>query len=157
MRTEHDYLVRVDWRGNTGEGTAGYRTFTRDTEISAEGMPLILASADKPFHGSAERWNPELLLLAALGQCHLLSYLYVATRNGIVVQSYEDSVSGTLRTTAAGGGAFVSATLRPVVTISKGDPEVAASLHHEASELCFIASSVNFPLYHEPVTQVVDW
>ena len=155
MRSDHDYLVRVEWQGNLGTGTSGYRDYTRDTEITAEGVPSILGSADVPFHGSAERWNPELLLLAALSQCHLLSYLYVALKNGIVVESYSDSISGVLRTTAAGGGSFASATLRPIVGISKGDPELAASLHREASELCFIASSVNFPLTHEPQIQVI--
>ncbi|NYF10386.1 organic hydroperoxide reductase OsmC/OhrA [Leifsonia sp. AK011] len=155
MRSDHDYLVRVQWQGNLGTGTSGYREYTRDTEITAEGMPAILASADVPFHGSAERWNPELLLLAALSQCHLLSYLYVALKNDIVVESYSDSISGVLRTTANGGGSFVSATLRPDVTISKGDPELAASLHKDASELCFIAASVNFPLTHEPRIQVI--
>ena len=155
MRSDHDYLVRVQWQGNQGTGTSGYRDYTRDTEITSEGLPRILASADVPFHGSAERWNPELLLLAALSQCHLLSYLYVALKNGVVVESYTDSISGVLRTDPSGGGRFVEATLRPVVTVSTGDPELATSLHREASELCFIASSVNFPLHHEPVTQVV--
>ena len=155
MRSDHDYEVQVEWRGNLGTGTSGYRDYTRDTEIRADGMPVILGSADAPFHGSTERWNPELLLLAALSQCHLLSYLYVALKNGIVVESYSDSISGTLRTTPEGGGRFVSATLRPVVTISKGDPELASSLHREASELCFIASSINFPLSHEPQTQAI--
>ena len=154
MRSDHDYLVQVQWRGNLGTGTSGYRDYTRDTEITAEGMPVILGSADVPFHGSTERWNPELLLLAALSQCHLLSYLYVALKNGIVVESYSDSISGILRTTPEGGGSFVSATLRPVVTISQGDPELAESLHAEANRLCFIASSVSFPLSHEPRTQV---
>lgn len=154
MRSDHDYQVEVQWRGNLGTGTSGYRDYTRDTEITAEGMPTILGSADAPFHGSTERWNPELLLLAALSQCHLLSYLYVALKNGIIVESYSDSISGVLRTTPEGGGSFVSATLRPVVTISHGDPELAESLHAEANRLCFIASSVNFPLSHEPRTQV---
>jgi organic hydroperoxide reductase OsmC/OhrA len=33
--------------------------------------------------------------------------------------------------------------------------ETARAIHHEASELCFIASSVNFPVGHEPETYVV--
>jgi organic hydroperoxide reductase OsmC/OhrA len=52
------------------------------------------------------------------------------------------------------GGSFVSVTLRPVVTISSGDAELARSIHAEASALCFIASSVNFPVLHEPVIRV---
>jgi hypothetical protein len=32
--------------------------------------------------------------------------------------------------------------------------ELADALHHEASEKCFVAASVNFPVRHEPVILV---
>lgn len=135
---DHGYAVRVEWQGNLGTGTSGYRDYGRDLLVTAEGNPPIPGSADKPFRGTPERWNPEELLLAALAQCHMLSYLHVATRNGIVVTAYEDDAVGTMEQ-VGDGGHFTSVTLRPVVTISSGDPEVAASIHAEASGLCFIA------------------
>ena len=46
--------------------------------------------------------------------------------------------------------------LRPVVHISAGDPALAASLHREANEKCFIAASVDFPVRHEPAILVLD-
>ena len=146
---DHSYAVRVQWQGNTGTGTSGYRDYGRDLLITAEGNAPIEGSADKPFRGSPERWNTEELLLAALAQCHMLSYLHVATKNGIVVTDYEDDAVGTMAQ-VGDGGHFTSVTLRPVVTISAGDPELAQSIHAEASALCFIASSVNFPVGHEP-------
>jgi len=149
----HDYAVRVQWQGNLGTGTSGYRDYGRDLLISAEGNPDIEGSADKPFRGTPERWNPEELLLAALAQCHMLSYLHVAVKNGIVVTDYEDDAVGTMLQVGEGGH-FTSVTLRPVVTISTGDPELARSIHAEASQLCFIASSVNFPVLHEPIIRV---
>ncbi|MDH6180588.1 organic hydroperoxide reductase OsmC/OhrA [Microbacteriaceae bacterium SG_E_30_P1] len=155
MRTDHHYRVDVRWLGNRGTGTSGPRAFGRDTEISVDGLPSILASADKPFHGAHDRWNPEQLLIASLVQCHLLSYLYVATREGVVVESYADAATGLLRTNADGGGAFVSATLRPEVTISAGDPDRARRLHDDAAKLCFINASLAFPVAHEPTIQVV--
>ena len=150
---DHGYAVRVEWQGNLGSGTSGYREYGRDLLISAEGNPPIEGSADTPFRGTAERWNPEELLLAALAQCHMLSYLHVAVKNGIVVTAYEDDAVGTMRQVGE-GGSFTSVTLRPVVTISSGDPETAQRIHAEANELCFIASSVNFPVLHEPVIRV---
>lgn len=146
---DHSYAVRVQWQGNRGTGTSGYRDYGRDLLITAEGNAPIEGSADKPFRGSPERWNPEELLLAALAQCHMLSYLHVATKNGIVVTDYEDDAVGTMEQ-VGDGGHFTSVTLRPVVTISAGDPGLAQSIHAEASALCFIASSVNFPVGHEP-------
>ncbi len=52
--------------------------------------------------------------------------------------------------TGTAAAASTSVTLRPVVTISSGDPQVARAIHAEASRLCFIAASVNFPVLHEP-------
>lgn len=149
MNLDHQYAVSIEWTGNLGSGTQHYRGYSRDHTISAEGNPDILASSDRTFHGRAERWNPEELLLAALSDCHMLSYLHSAVRHGVVVTAYRDDAVGMMRT-AGDGGAFTSVTLRPVVTISAGDPQVARSIHAEASANCFIASSVNFPVRHEP-------
>lgn len=150
MNHEHHYTVSLEWLGNRGTGTSDYRAYGRDHVVRVEGKHDISGSADRAFHGDAERWNPEELLIAALSQCHLLSYLHVAASNGIVVTGYTDAAIGTMEQTADGGGHFVSATLRPVVTISSGDPARALELYHEASRKCFIANSVNFPVGHEP-------
>jgi organic hydroperoxide reductase OsmC/OhrA len=156
VQIQHSYAVAVEWQGNRGTGTSDYRAYGREVLVTAEGKPDIEGSADRAFHGNTERWNPEDMLLAALSQCHLLSYLHVAARHGIVVTAYTDAASGIMEQTDDGGGHFVSATLRPVVTISAGDPELAVRLHEEASAKCFIAASVNFPVLHEPTIGVVD-
>jgi organic hydroperoxide reductase OsmC/OhrA len=148
----HSYAVSLDWRGNHGTGTSGYRDYGREHIVSATGKPDIAGSADRAFHGDVERWNPEELLLAALSQCHMLSYLHVAASHGVVVTAYTDSAVGVMEQTRDGGGHFVSATIRPVVTIAGGSVELAESLHAEASSKCFIAASVNFPVGHEPTT-----
>ena len=148
MDIDHHYEVRVEWLGNRGTGTSDYRSYGRENLVTAEGNPPIEGSADHYFHGTRERWNPEELLLAALSQCHMLSYLHVAAYHGIVVTAYEDDASGVMRQTHDGGGHFTSVTLNPVVTISAGDPDLAQRLHAEASAKCFIAASVNFPVLH---------
>ncbi len=153
MKLDHHYAVRVEWTGNTGSGTSGYREYGRDNLVSADGNPTIEGSADTPFRGTPERWNPEELLLAALSQCHMLSYLHVAVKHGIVVSGYVDDAVGEMQQVGEGGH-FTSVTLRPAVTISTGDPALAQAIHAEASALCFIASSVNFPVCHEPTIQL---
>lgn len=154
MKLEHHYALEIEWTGNRGTGTSDYKSYGRDHVVRAEGKPSIDGSSDRSFRGDATRWNPEELLLAALSQCHMLSYLHVAASNGIVVTSYVDAATGTMEQTHDGGGHFTSATLRPVVTISAGDLALATELHHEASEKCFIAASVNFPVVHEPVVSL---
>ncbi len=156
MQIQHSYEVAVEWQGNRGTGTSDYRSYGREVLVTAAGKPQIAASADRAFRGDAERWNPEDLLLAALSECHLLSYLHVAASHGVVVTAYTDAASAVMEQTADGGGYFVSATLRPVVTISAGDPQLAEQLHEEAGAKCFIAASVNFPVLHEPTILIVD-
>jgi organic hydroperoxide reductase OsmC/OhrA len=59
--------------------------------------------------------------------------------------------------TEDGGGHFTEVVLRPHVTVAEpGMAQAAAKLHHEASEKCFIASSVNFPVRHEPTVTVAE-
>jgi organic hydroperoxide reductase OsmC/OhrA len=153
VKAQHSYTVTVEWLGNRGTGTSGYRDYGRGHLVTASGKHAIEGSADRTFHGDADRWNPEEMLLAALSQCHMLSYLHVAVLHGVVVTGYSDEATGTLALDRSGGGRFTSATLHPRVELA--DPaqvELANSLHHEASEKCFIANSVDFPVLHEPRT-----
>lgn len=153
---QHTYALDLTWTGNTGDGTTGYRSYTRDVTAASPGKPELLLSADKPFRGDPARWNPEELLLAALSECHLLSFLHVAVLHGVVVTGYTDQPIGTM-TQEGIGGRFTEVVLRPVVTVS--DPAVVdmlPRLHDEASAACFIASSVNFPVRHEPTTLVAE-
>lgn len=150
----HHYALDLTWQGNLGTGTSGYRDYGRDVLLRAEGKPDLGGSADPTFRGDAGRWNPEELLLAALAQCHLLSYLHSAVNHGIVVTSYDDSPLGTMEQTGQ-GGRFTEVVLRPRVVITDaGQLRLAHDIHAEASRNCFIAASVNFPVRHEPVIEV---
>jgi organic hydroperoxide reductase OsmC/OhrA len=139
----HEYRVEIEWTGNRGTGTSGYREYGRQ-----------LGSADRAFHGDADRWNPEELLVTALAQCHMLSYLHMAVRAGVVVTAYADDAIGTMRQEGL-GGAFAEVLLRPRVTVADASMvEAARAAHAEARKVCFIANSVNFPVRHEPETLV---
>lgn len=158
--TDHHYALELAWEGNRGTGTSGYRDYGREVLVRAagsagsSGKPDLLGSADPTFRGDADRWNPEELLVAALSQCHLLSYLHSAVNHGITVVAYADSPVGTVSQVGQ-GGRFTEVVLRPRVTIT--DPaqvDLAREIHHEASVNCFIAASVDFPVRHEPTIAV---
>ncbi|KRV48238.1 peroxiredoxin [Wenjunlia vitaminophila] len=155
MGKEHTYEVTVRWTGNTGTGTASYRDYDRDHDVTAEGKPTIRGTADLAFRGTPDRWNPEDLLVASLSECHMLSYLALCARNGVVVTAYQDAATGVMEQTPGGGGRFTEVVLRPVVTVTEqAMTEKASALHHEANRICFIANSVNFPVRHEPGIRV---
>ena len=116
---EHRYALTVRWTGNLGAGTSSYRGYSRDHDVEIPGLPVLHGSADPTFHGDRQRYNPEQLLLAALSQCHMLSFLHVAVKHGVVVTAYEDRAEGLMRTNRDGSGQFESVTLKPLVTLAE--------------------------------------
>jgi organic hydroperoxide reductase OsmC/OhrA len=151
----HTYDTVVTWTGNRGTGTSGYRDYDRAHEVSAEGRAKILGSSDPAFRGDPARWNPEQLLVAALSQCHMLQYLHLCADAGVVVTGYVDHACGTMTETDQGGH-FTEVVLRPQVRVAAPSMvEAAMALHGAAHRACFIASSVNFPVRHQPRVQAV--
>lgn len=154
MIHEHHYRVTARWTGNRGTGTSGYRDYDRAVTLAVAGKPEIAASSDRPFRGDGTKWNPEDLLLAALSECHLLSYLHACVEAGVVVVSYDDEANGTMRL-KGNGGAFAEVVLHPrVVVADEAMVPAATAAHAQAHEWCFIANSVNFPVRHEPIVTV---
>ena len=149
MAKSFQYAVSVNWTGNGGRGTSD-RSFGRDNEIHSENKPTIIGSAPSEFAGDGVGWPPEELLVGAISQCHMLTYLFLCSRNGVVVESYEDDATGTLLVEGAAGGHFTEVTLRPRIVISDGSVELAQSLHDDAHKGCYIAGSINFDVKVEP-------
>lgn len=148
---DHHYTVAVTWTGNRGSGTSGYREYGREHDIALPGLPVLPGSADPTFRGDRDRYNPEQLLLTALAQCHMLSYLHVAVTHGVTVVSYEDRAEGTMHLNRDGSGEFTSVVLHPRVGLAdESQRALADRLHEEAHDVCFIARSVNFPVRHLP-------
>lgn len=153
---QHSYAVSVTWTGNRGTGTSAYKAYGRDHILSAAGKPDIPGSSDRVFFGDGDRWNPEEMLIAALSQCHMLSFLHVASDHGVVVTSYRDNASGILELNTSGGGRVTEVTLNPVVEVVDTRGADMEALHHLASQLCFIANSVNFPVRHTITTTLAS-
>ena len=112
---QHNYELRIEWTGNTGEGTNTYRSYSSDYTITAEGKPQILGSSDPSFRGDPSRYNPEDLLVASLSACHMLSYLHLCAVNHVTVLDYRDSALGLMDENSDGSAQFTRVTLRPVV------------------------------------------
>ncbi|HSU50075.1 MAG TPA: OsmC family protein [Segetibacter sp.] len=155
MLTNHHYALQLHWTGNTGQGTTTYRSYKRDHQVCIEGKPVLECSSDVAFRGDKTKYTPEELLLASLSSCHMLWYLHLAANAGVIVVDYRDLPKGTMVETDDGDGQFTEVTLHPQVTVA-GDEMLnkANELHRKANELCFIARSVNFPVYHQPSCSV---
>ena len=157
MHKSHNYSLTVKWTGNRGTGTSDYRAYDRNHVIESQLKDDINGSSDPAFRGDKTRYNPEDLLVASLSACHMLVYLHLCAVGGVVVVDYVDAATGNMVETDDGGGHFTEVTLKPIVTVKESSMIAKANeLHHKANELCFIASSVNFPVNHEPTAVAED-
>jgi organic hydroperoxide reductase OsmC/OhrA len=88
--------------------------------------------------------DPEEMLVAALSNCHMLSFLHIARLAGFIVAAYRDHAEGVMEEIAPGRQAMTRVTLHPQIEWSGDAPDKAKldHMHHEAHEVCFIANSV---------------
>jgi organic hydroperoxide reductase OsmC/OhrA len=152
MEHEHHYKLTAVWNGNTGDGTRTVRSYERSHTVTIAGKPELHLTTDNAAVGDPSKLNPEDLLVTAIASCHMLSYLYVCALEGIVVTDYVDHATGIVVEKEAGGGRFKEVTLNPTSKVADASMiERAITLHHQAHEVCYIASSVNFEVKCNPV------
>jgi organic hydroperoxide reductase OsmC/OhrA len=146
MPHEHHFASTTIWSGARFGPTETYAGYSREFRTEIMGKGAIEGSAAGAFRGDESRVNPEDLLIAAVSSCHLLSYLAECARSGILVVGYVDETTATMAW-KDGKMRITEVTLRPKVSIAAGgDLELAEALHEKAHDVCFIASSVNFPI-----------
>jgi organic hydroperoxide reductase OsmC/OhrA len=155
MAFKHLFKATAKWASKQNPELAS-RFYSKSHTISLEGKPILEVSAAKAFKGDPSLYNPEDLLLSSLVSCHMMSYLYVCSQNGIEVLAYSDNAEATLEVNPDGSGRFTEVRLNPKVTIANSDKaEVAVALHKKANQLCFIANSCNFPVVHHASCEVI--
>ena len=142
----HEYRATIVWRRD-GEDFAKGR-YGRGHEWRFDGGLTVPASASPsvvpaPFSREAAV-DPEEAFVAALSSCHMLTFVDLARRAGIVVDSYEDEAVGVMERIAPGKMAITRVTLRPRIAFGGAAPDKTKldELHHQAHEACFIANSV---------------
>ena len=140
------YTADVAWSLRDGEDFAKGR-YSRGHVLSFDGGLIVPASASPHVVGKwavEEAVDPEEMFVAALSNCHMLTFLHKARLAGFVVTRYRDEAVGVMEKTAEGRMAVTRVTLHPEITYDgrRPSPDEAEHLHHEAHEECFIANSV---------------
>ncbi len=150
---QQNYKLTVKWTGNTGKGTTDKDSYERSHEVIVKGKQKLRCSSDSNYKGDKSKNNPEDLLLASLSACHMLWFLHFCALEGVVVIDYVDNAEGKMIQTTNGAGYFTEAILNPTVIVQHSSMiNKANDLHKKASEFCFIANSVRFPVYHKAIT-----
>lgn len=146
-----DHKAKVTWKRETAD--FAYDTYDRTHTVTFEGGITCKASSAKEFLGKAELANPEEMLGAALGSCHMLTFLAVAAKSRITVNAYEDNVVAVLDKNANGKLSVTKIVLRPKATFAAETPvtrEKLVELHEKAHRNCFIANSLACEMVMEP-------
>ncbi len=145
-----EHRATIAWTRTSAD--FAYENYNRDHVWHIDGGIDVPASSAPEFRGTMERVDPERALVAALSSCHMLTFLAIAARKRLTVDSYVDEASGVM-TKNAKGKLFVShCTLRPKIVWGGTAPSAAdiEAMHHRAHEECFIANSVLTEIAIEP-------
>jgi organic hydroperoxide reductase OsmC/OhrA len=140
------YTVDTDWTLLDGDDFLAGR-YSRGHTLTFDGGAVVPASASPHVVGKwavKEAVDPEEMLVAALSNCHMLSFLHVARLAGFVAAAYHDHAEGWMEEIALGRQAVTRVTLHPRITWTGSAPDRAKldAMHHAAHEACFIANSV---------------
>jgi len=141
------YAANIRWKIDSDE-TFTHNRYTRGHEWTFDGGVTVPASSSPhevriPYSIEAAV-DPEEALVASAASCHMLSFLWIASKNGFVPETYEDNAVGEMATTDTGKQWIAKITLNPQITWVGNAPDAAklAEMHHEAHEVCYIANSL---------------
>jgi organic hydroperoxide reductase OsmC/OhrA len=116
-------------------------TFDGGLTVSASPSPHVVPV---PYSNPAYI-DPEEAFVAAVASCHMLTFLYFASREKFQVDSYHDEAVGTVTKNESGFPWINRITLNPKIAFRGSklpSPSDERRLHHLAHEQCFIANSV---------------
>jgi organic hydroperoxide reductase OsmC/OhrA len=143
----HQYRATLKW--SRGGAAFTDQRYSRGHTWSFDGGIVVPASSSplsvRLPYSVAEAVDPEEAFVAAVASCHLLTFLYVAAKQGFVVDDYSDDAVGEMTKNERGKLWVSKVILSPAITFDgdkRPSPEQFEELHHLAHEECFIANSV---------------
>ena len=152
--SEHRATVRLKLEGDgflKGRYSREHTwTFDGGLTVPASPSPGVVPA---PYSNPANV-DPEEAYVASISSCHMLTFLYVAMRQGFLVERYEDDAVGVMRKNERGAIWVSAVTLGPKIVYG-GEKRPSADdeerLHHLAHEQCFIANSVKTEITVKPL------
>ena len=151
--SEHRAIIK--WERTSPEFLKGKysreHTWTFDGGLTVPASPspsVVPAPYSNPAHV-----DPEEAFVASISSCHMLTYLYCASRQGFQVDSYQDEAVGVMGKNEKGIPWVSEVRLHPKIVYSGEKLPSSADeqrLHHLAHEQCFIANSIKTQVHVEP-------
>ena len=142
-----EYKATIKWARNTPDFLKG--KYSREHTWTFDGGVTVPATSSQhvvpvPYSNPANV-DPEEAFVASLSSCHMLTFLFLAQKQGFQIDSYEDEAVGVVTKNETGKMWVSAVTLNPKIAFG-GEKLPSAEdqerLHHGAHDNCFIANSV---------------
>lgn len=142
-----EYKATIKWARNSPDFLKG--KYSREHTWTFDGGVTVPATSSQhvvpvPYSNPANV-DPEEAFVASLSSCHMLTFLFLAQKQGFQIDSYEDEAVGVVTKNETGKMWVSAVTLSPKIAFS-GEKLPSAEdqerLHHGAHDNCFIANSV---------------
>jgi organic hydroperoxide reductase OsmC/OhrA len=138
-----EHVAEIRWKRQTE--SFAYDHYNRAHDWIFDGGVTVPGSAAPAYRGEPDRVDPEEAFVASLSSCHMLTFLAIAAKKKLTVDTYEDRAVGHMDKNAQGKLAITSVDLHPHIIFAPGvevDGATLKKMHHDAHENCFIANSV---------------
>jgi organic hydroperoxide reductase OsmC/OhrA len=113
-----------------------------DVELHSARLPFLQSAPPAEFGGPGDRWSPETLLTAAVGDCFLLTFRAVARAAKLPWNALECEVSGTLDR-MNGVTRFTGFELRAHLCLPEGaSSDAGTAVLEKAKKNCLISNSL---------------
>ncbi len=153
--SQHNAII--DWKCASPDFLKG--KYSREHTWSFDGGVTVPASPSPAAvpapYSNPECVDPEEAFVAAVASCHMLTYLYLAYRQGFQVDAYHDEAVGSMTQNEHGIPWVSSIRLNPRITYSGQKMPTSSQehdLHHLAHQQCYIANSIKTEVLITPGT-----
>jgi organic hydroperoxide reductase OsmC/OhrA len=142
-----EHKATISWKRTSEDFLKG--KYSREHTWTFDGGAVVPASPSPavvpvPYSNPAHV-DPEEAYVASISSCHMLTFLYIAGRQGFEIDRYDDEAVGTMTQNERKVAWVSKVTLNPRIEYGgakRPTPAEVEHLHDQAHEQCFIANSI---------------
>lgn len=136
-QTISEHVAQVSWQR---KGEFSHLGYDESHQAQISGISIPMSTANTPDY-----IDPEQALAASLASCHMLTFLALAAKKRLVVESYDVQSTAYVSLNEQGKTFVDTIKIKPEVVFSKDSDvsrEQLEKMHHKAHSHCFIANSL---------------
>ena len=136
-QTISEHVAQVSWQR---KGEFSHLGYDKNHQAQISDMSIPMSTANTPDY-----IDPEQALAASLASCHMLTFLALAAKKRLVVESYNVQSTAYVSLNKQGKTFVDTIKINPVVLFSEESSvsrEQLEKMHQKAHSHCFIANSL---------------